>query len=75
MCKAGAAIFWPDDESNCLQCSEGWAYVDSGFTDCTGTCRKLGPGEAARPLALKTPTHDDPWDYENLDHKRFEPQG
>lgn len=74
-CKAGAAIFWPGDESNCLQCLEGWAYVDAGFTDCTGSCRELAPGEAPQPLALNKPNHDDPWDYENLDRKHFEPQG
>eukprot|EP00729_Bicosta_minor_P001212 gene1212-19848_t len=55
-CKLGSAVFDPADTTNCLTCVKNYTFIDHGYTDCTGHCKKQLPEEVARRAALSMGT-------------------
>lgn len=54
--KLGSAVFDPADTTNCLTCVKNYTFIDHGYTDCTGHCKKQLPEEVARRAALSMGT-------------------
>lgn len=55
VCKENSAFQFPDDVTNCLECKPEFVFVDAGYDDCTGSCRKPLPGETVEVTTTEAP--------------------
>eukprot|EP00041_Stephanoeca_diplocostata_P019605 m.425728 g.425728 ORF g.425728 m.425728 type:complete len:712 (-) comp21347_c0_seq3:229-2364(-) len=71
VCKQNSAFQFPDDVTNCLECKPEFVFVDAGYDDCTGSCRKPLPGETVEITTTEAP--NDKVHYDENNATKYEP--